>query len=115
MGKTEDDKTLDYFYEKLNEGLGYKMPFEPTFDDLKKFSKIRLKKKRNLKKFVKDYTRYVTKNIYHEYWGKTLTRPFVKNIVGSVMNMPNLEPISEEGLPKGEIAYFDYKYEPKTT
>ncbi len=81
-------------------------------EDLFRYSKIKLKKSRNKKKFLKHYGRYVPKNIYETYWGCVMAHPLVSSFK-HVNEFPDLKPINSEGLPKVELCYLDYKYENK--
>jgi len=51
------------------------LPSNPTIEDLMRFSKIRLKKKRNLKKFRKYWWRYVSERIRKEFQSKAMVTP----------------------------------------
>jgi len=57
-----------------------RLPEEPTIEDLKKFSKIRLKKRRSIKKFHKDWRRYVSTSIGDEYLAKRLCMPIKRSL-----------------------------------
>ena len=51
------------------------LPFEPTFDDLKKYSKIRLRKSRSKKKFRKNLHKYLPRRIWLEYLSSAMVAP----------------------------------------
>ena len=81
---------------------------EVNVSSLYRFSKINLKKKRNKKKFDKQYTRYISKDIFDIYIGLQLTKPIINSFKRMSEFNLNIEPI--ENSPKGEIIYLDYKY-----
>jgi hypothetical protein len=63
----------------MNESMccyGY-LPIEPTIFDLMKYSRIRLRKKRFKKKFIKNYIKYIPEVIYKEYLDKVTHKPIM--------------------------------------
>jgi hypothetical protein len=81
-----------------------------TVADLFPFSKIRLKKKRNKKKFNKYYRRYISENVREAYWGCLIATPLVGSFKKQFENLDllNIEPL--EDTPKGDLYYVDYKF-----
>lgn len=47
--------------------------------DLYPYSKINLKKKRNLKKFIKNVDRYIPHRVYMKYFGILIATPLMKS------------------------------------
>lgn len=112
-----------------------------TIENLKPFSKIRLRKSRNKKKFLKYYYRYVSEKIYTEYQGCLVMQLVYKTAAQTTGLDLTIEPgqfteenpqylrekklnrileIDEEPispkfikkkLPKIELTYIDFKYE----
>lgn len=80
--------------------------------DLYPYSKIKLNKKRNKKKFNKHFLRYVSENIFEVYLSCIIATP----IVGSFQNQIDfaLEPISSD-TPNVELKYLDYNYNENKT
>ena len=86
--------------EKLSKGE------EISSIDLKRFSNIKLKRKRVLKKFLKNPVRYISEKIWMEYFGILLAQPIAKSFKMSADFNLSVEPIDG---PKGELFYFDKK------
>ena len=83
---------------------------EITVKELCKYSRIRLNKARNKKKFFKNPYRYISKEVADEWFGFCVSSMMAK--VSKKMfdlKLPDLEPMPD--LPKGNLVYFDYKYE----
>lgn len=77
--------------------------------DLYQFSKIRLSKKRNRKKFNKKFYRYISDEISIGYLHCLMESSLLKSF-----KLPDLDPIlKEEGDPEPILYYFDYKYDEK--
>ena len=78
-------------------------------DDLKPFSKINLKKKRNLKKFLKDPYKYVSDKVYKFSVCYNLTQPLTKSFKDTLDF--EITPMSADpSIPQGKIYYVDFKY-----
>jgi len=86
-----------------------RLPDQPTKDDLLRFSKIRLRKKRSKKKFNKYWYRYIPDSIYAEFMAKTLVRPIINpiNYAEIGKKLLHVEPL---GPPAGLVHYMDVKY-----
>ena len=97
--------------KKLSDFQIGRLPNNPTKDDLRKFSKIRLKKKRAKKKFDKYWYRYISDEIYAEFMGKVMMP-----LMATPMNYQEIvrELISIEPLPDGGYAHLD-KFRNKPT
>jgi len=97
--------------KKLSDFQIGRLPNTPTKDDIRKFSKIRLRKKRAKKKFDKYWYRYVSDEIYAEFMAKVVVAPIARPInyqeIGRKL-------ISVEPLPKGAYAHID-KFRDKPT
>lgn len=59
------------------------LPENPCLKDLLKFSKIRLRKKRSQKKFIKAHWRYIPRSVLEEYVLKTTEYLIQKKIISS--------------------------------
>lgn len=102
MNKIEQ-KITDIWLKKLSEGGVLEV------SDLKQFSGINLKKKRNLKKFLKAYYRYVSDEVANAY-RTILISQSLSGVMRQMLSF-NLDPVeSMEGGPKVELCYLDYKY-----
>jgi hypothetical protein len=66
-----------------------------TIDDLKPFSKIKLRKKRNIRKFEKHWRNYVPEYIANEFLRKMLVKPLLRRFFPSnLMNqLITIEPM----------------------
>jgi hypothetical protein len=51
-----------------------------TINDLKRFSRINLKKKKNLRKFLKSPARYIKEKIWREYLAKIMALPLMRSL-----------------------------------
>ena len=71
----ESDQREMLIAEAMNNPKKGILPLSPSFKDLKRFSKIRLKKRRSQKKFRKQWYRYVSEAILNEYFSKVMTAP----------------------------------------
>jgi hypothetical protein len=81
---------------------------QPT--DLYPYSKIKLTKKRNRKKFNKYFLRYISQYIWETYLGCVIATPLVGSFKRQIEFA--LEPIIPmTDTPKAEIAYLDYVYD----
>ena len=83
-----------------------RLPPKPTIEDLKKYSKIRLKKKRSIKKFNKNPLRYVSDEIAKEYMLKRLCAPLLRSLNYAELGKKLFH---VEELPKGEWIEYDIK------
>lgn len=80
-----------------------------SFEDLKKYSKINLRKKRNLKKFEKHYQRYVSRKIWEIYISSVIARPLLNSFkTYSQFDIPSVLPM--EKLPKIALCYLNINY-----
>jgi hypothetical protein len=101
----EQDKLSKKYFEQALKGE------KINITDLYEFSKIKLKRKRQRKKFEKYYHRYVPKDICLAYWGICLAFSMVnsfKRYSDIDKSMLKIEPIN--GTPKIELCYLDYQY-----
>ena len=75
------------------------LPFEPTFDDLKKYSKIRLRKSRSKKKFRKNLHKYLPRRIWLEYLSSAMVAPIRRALRYDSIGRKilHVEPIPESG------------------
>lgn len=76
-----------------------------TINDLFEFSKINLKNKKNKKKFLKDYSRYIKKEVYDIYFGCQIATPLIRSF--KLYSALNIKPISNV---EPIITYFDIKH-----
>ncbi len=81
---------------------------------LYKFSSIRLKKKRMIKKFNKAFNKYVPSRIFREYLAKIMCMPIRRSLnyesIGrKLFGIEQLDCGKKHG-EIGEIAYFDANY-----
>lgn len=99
-----DSKKEQSLTEYNNIVPNYKLPEFPCFDDLKSFSKIRLKKKRLAKKFSKDFSRYISDDVFIEYMVKSVCRPLLRRIDYQKLGrmLVNIDP-----LPQGAYKIFN--------
>jgi len=73
MEASEREKMIT---QVMQEGeIKYRLPSEPTVDDLMPFSKVRLKKSRMKKKFRKYWYRYVSDDIRKEFCAQAMVAP----------------------------------------
>lgn len=81
-----------------------KLPISPTIQDLFKYSKVSLKKKRMRRKFIRNWSKYVSNDIYVEYMAKC----YASILRGMKMNYAELgkKLIMVEELPQS--AYANY-------
>ena len=77
----------------------------PTKDDLRKFSRIKLKKKRAKRKFEKYWYRYISDEIYAEFMAKVVVAPLRRP-----MNYQEIgrQLIAVEPLPEGAYAHLNF-------
>lgn len=95
----------DIFYKKKEKGETFR------FEDLYQFSKISLKKKRNRKKFSKDYHRYVSGHILSQYFGLNIFDTMNK-IASQTIGL-DLVAIEPSNSPTIQLGYYDFKYQDK--
>jgi hypothetical protein len=57
-----------------------KLPETPTKTDLYKYSRIKLRKKRSIKKFNKYWIRYISNDVYVEYMAKIMCAPIRRSL-----------------------------------
>ena len=75
-----------------------------TIELLYPYSKINLKKKKNLRKFRKCYHRYVNMDLVNEYWGLVaFTMIYKSNLKMLSLDLPVVEPFNDN--PKIELIY----------
>jgi hypothetical protein len=80
------------------------LPDEPTHEDLMPFSKIRLRKKRMRKKFLKSPFKYVSRRIWREYFAKLMVSP-----IRRALNYQGIgrQLLMVEELPEGAYARYN--------
>ena len=87
-------KLDENFYSILSESIKNKKA--PGCEVLFKFSKIRLRKKRFKKKFMKNYTKYVSDRVRSKYWSVIMSNTFAGII--SKVNSLDITPIDERRI-----------------
>ena len=110
--KTQTDKMLkNIISESIIErsktpACRHVFPEIPKRNDLFKYSKIRLKKKRMRKKFLKRYYAYVARKIWFEYLAKCMVAP-----IRTSLNYAGLgrKLFRVEELPKCEATIFNFQ------
>ena len=100
------DKLTQLWLERLSQNRGLEI------SDLYRYSKIRLKKKRNKKKFNKDYSQYVADTIRNIYWGSHISTPIANSFKRASDAICDLK-VEPMNCPKVELVYSNFKYEEK--
>ena len=84
------------------------LPLDPTINDLKKYSRINLKKHRNLRKFLKEPSRYIRKEIALEFsckvMGRIMSEPIRRSLEYASFGRQLL---MVEELPQGAYARYE--------
>jgi len=81
-----------------------KLPQFPTRQDLYKYSKIRLRKKRLIKKFNSNWAKYVSDDIFVEFMAKVFSAILYRKMDYQEIGR---QLFSVEPLPEGAFAVYD--------
>jgi hypothetical protein len=78
--------------------IRYRLPDDPSVEDLYKYSNVYLRRKRMKKKFAKNLQTYVPYYIWSEYFCKTMVKPlnsFIRNYRRDAIRMFHVEEITD--------------------